>query len=361
VMHVADGLMATRISSLLEQEGRTKGEPLPLGENSGKAFIGSIINGMGFTMSPEDAQVLLDTDHGFGHVLKPYLGGREVYSSAECKATRWVVDFNRMSMKEAASYSLPFEWVRENVLPHRRTLSNKPHLQAAWWLYESNGTGWRKAVQDCETVLVITRVSKTGMPARVSSKQLFADSLVVFATDSYVDQAVLSSSMHQIWALTYGSGLRNDPRYTPSSIFETFPRPAESTQLERLGHMLEVERRETMIRRDLGFTRLYNLVNEPTVQNAQDLDVGRLRSIHAELDAAVMEAYGWADIDLDHGFFEYRSISRWTVSPLAREEILNRLLSENHRRAAHEAASGAVVKKVKKSHKMSGQEETLFT
>jgi hypothetical protein len=125
--------------------------------------------------------------------------------------------------------------------------------------------------------------------------------------------------------------------------------------------MLEVERRETMIRRDLGFTRLYNLVNEPTVQNAQDLDVGRLRSIHAELDAAVMEAYGWADIDLDHGFFEYRSISRWTVSPLAREEILNRLLSENHRRAALEAASIPVAKKVKKSRKMSGQEETLFT
>ena len=47
-----------------------------------------------------------------------------------------------------------------------------------------------------------------------------------------------------------------------------------------------------------------------------------------------MDAYGWADVDLDHGFHTYRQMQRWTVSPAARVEILDRLLEENHRRAA---------------------------
>ena len=37
---------------------------------------------------------------------------------------------------------------------------------------------------------------------------------------------------------------------------------------------------------------------------------------------------------LDHGFHTYRQMQRWTVSPAARVEILDRLLEENLRRAA---------------------------
>ena len=59
-----------------------------------------------------------------------------------------------------------------------------------------------------------------------------------------------------------------------------------------------------------------------------------MRAIHVELDEAVMDAYGWSDIRLDHGFHAYRQMERWTVSPAARVEILDRLLEENHRRAA---------------------------
>ena len=49
------------------------------------------------------------------------------------------------------------------------------------------------------------------------------------------------------------------------------------------------------------------------------------------------DAYGWADFSLNHGFHSYRKMERWTVSPLARVEILDRLLEENHHRADAEA------------------------
>lgn len=88
------------------------------------------------------------------------------------------------------------------------------------------------------------------------------------------------------------------------------------------------------MRRDLGLTKLYNLVNDPAISDSADADVARMREIHEALDEAVMAAYGWDDVQLDHGFHTYRQMERWTVSPAARVEILDRLLEENHRRAA---------------------------
>jgi hypothetical protein len=137
-----------------------------------------------------------------------------------------------------------------------------------------------------------------------------------------------------MWAIKYGSGMRKDPRYTPSDVFETFPQPTSTHRLDEIGRTLDTERREIMLRRDLGLTKLYNLVNDPDTPDAADKDVARLREIHVELDRTVMAAYGWDDVDLDHGFHAYRQMTRWTVSPTARVEILDRLLEENHRRAS---------------------------
>ena len=199
----------------------------------------------------------------------------------------------------------------------------------------------RKAIADLDEVLVIARVSKTVMSVRVSTRQVVSEQVVVFATDSYAQQAILSSSLHQDWAITYGSTLETRVRYTPSDVFETFPRPEPTPELEAIGRTLDTERREIMLRRELGLTKLYNLVNDPGLEAGTDPDVDRMRAIHVELDAAVAAAYGWEDLDLTHGFHTYRKMTRWTVPPATRVEILDRLLEENHRRAAAEAAAAA--------------------
>ena len=191
----------------------------------------------------------------------------------------------------------------------------------------------REAITGLDEVLVIARVSKTVMPLRVSRRaSTIATSIVVFATDSFADQAVLSSSLHQMWAIKYGSRrcelilVMRRP-----DVFLTFPRPEPTDRLAEVGRTLDTERREIMLRRDLGLTKLYNLVNDP---DYTDDDIERMREIHVELDQAVMDAYGWGDVELDHGFHTYRQMQRWTVSPAARVEILDRLLEENLRRAA---------------------------
>jgi hypothetical protein len=154
---------------------------------------------------------------------------------------------------------------------------------------------------------------------------------VVFASDSYSDQAVLSSSLHQTWAITYGSTLETRVRYTPSDVFETLPRPDLTDRLEHIGCELDEERREIMMRRGLGLTKLYNLVNDPEIEGVGDVD--RLREIHVEIDEATASAYGWDDVLLNHGFHSFRQVQRWTIGPAARVECLDRLLLENRNRA----------------------------
>lgn len=333
----ADGVVVSAVSTLLEGEGRVSGAPIRLTQNDDMAFIGCTVNGMGFVLSPQVADSLLHDDPGAAKIVLPYLNGEDLNTRSDSSASRWIIDFTGMTQSTATQFRGPFERVEALVKPVR--LAGSPALRSApWWLFWRTAPDLRKAIQDLDEVLAIALVSKTVMPLRVPTGQVFSHKLAVFATDSYAQQGVLSSSIHYAWVVKYGSTMRTDVNYSPSDVFETFPRPEPTPDLERLGRTLDTERREIMLRRQLGLTKLYNLVNDSGVHDADDPDVARLRQIHVELDEAVMAAYGWSDVPLDHGFHTYRQMERWTVSPQARVEILDRLLEENHRRAAAEAA-----------------------
>ncbi len=336
----ADGTSTQEISTLLEPKTSHHDLPRRLATNRGVAFKGVNINGLGFLMTPADAAEMIAADSSNANILRPYFVGADLNQSPTLSTSRWIVDFGDMSYGEASLYSQPMQWVRERVPAQRGHLTNKPRLQANWWRFEAPALRLRSAKRHLHRTLAIAVVSKTVMPVRVNADDVYSQDAVVFATDSFAQQAVVSSSLHQMWAIKYGSGMRTDPRYTPSDVFETFPRPAETDALHAIGRTLDEERREIMLRRDLGLTKLYNLVNDPSLPDASDPDVARLRAIHVELDEAVMAAYGWSDVSLDHGFHAYRQMTRWTISPSARVEILDRLLEENHRRAAAEAAGG---------------------
>ncbi|MCC3766073.1 Eco57I restriction-modification methylase domain-containing protein [Streptomyces sp. UNOC14_S4] len=339
VPRIADDIAVERISTLLEPGGRVDGDPVRLAENTRVAFQGCIVLGMGFVLEAEEAAEWVQADQRNEDVLFPYLNGEDLNSRSNSTASRWVIDFNDRSEEAAKQYKLPYQRVLEQVKPERAKNKRKPRRER-WWQFAELAPAMREKIADLNEVLVIARVSKTVMPVRTATNQVFHEKLVVFATDSFADQAVLSSSPHQMWTIKYGTTMRVDPTYTPSTVFETFPRPEPNERLTEIGKVLDTEQRGIMLRRNLGLTKLYNMVNDRELTDSADADVSRLRQIHVELDQAVMAAYGWDDIPLDHGFHTYRQMERWTVSPTARVEILDRLLEENHRRAA---AQGDVV------------------
>jgi hypothetical protein len=100
---------------------------------------------------------------------------------------------------------------------------------------------------------------------------------------------------------------------------------------------MEAAGNAVMSGRGIGLTSTYNLVNDP---RCTDADVQALREAHVALDLAVLCAYGWSDLDPDHGFYDTAQGRRFTIGPAARTELLDRLLELNHARHAAEVSAG---------------------
>ena len=343
VLLACDDEPVTRISTLLEPLGSVDGAPERLRENAKIAFQGCVVLGKGFIVEPEEARAWIAEDPRNADVLFPYLNGEDLNSRPDTSASRWVIDFDGRSERQASLYDLPFERVVEQVKPERM-LKNQKSYRDYWWQFAHKGSAWKQAVSELDKVLVLAQVSHTLAPVFVVNHSVFSHKIIVFASLSKTFFAISSSALHQMWSIKYGSTMRADPTYTPSTVFETFPRPYLTEESERaleaIGRALDEERREIMLRRQLGLTALYNKVNDPALPGSADPDVARLRVIHRELDEAVMAAYGWDDVPLGHGFHTYRKMTRWTISPAARVEVLDRLLALNHERAAAQDRKG---------------------
>lgn len=335
VARYADDLPVRAISTLLEGEGRATGHPVRLGGNAGIAFQGCIVLGMGFVLNPSEAREWLDTDPRHVDILFPYLTGVDLNSRSDASAARWVIDFGSRPVDSAAEFPLAFQRVRERVKPERDR-NNRKAYREYWWQYAEKRPAMRKALINLDECLMLAQVSNTLQTVVTPTSLVPSHKLIVFASDDRALLATLASSMHYLWARRYSSSMRTDLSYSPSDVFLTLPRPEPTDRLTTAGRTLDTERREMMLRRDLGLTKFYNLVHDPDLADRFDPDVARLREIHVEVDEAVMEAYGWDDLPLDHQFSTYRQMIRWSISPAARVEVLDRLLEENHRRAAQE-------------------------
>jgi hypothetical protein len=213
IPRVSDETSVRRISTLLEPGGEVEDWRERLTENADVAFQGTNVNCVDeFTMSPTQAQDWVRDDPSLDDVLYPYLGGKDLNSRPAGDASRWIVDFTGIDENQIDEFGEAYKWVYTRVRPVRATLANKPRVQRRWWAYEAPGIDMRLAIAELDEVLAITLVSTTLMPLRVPTSQVFSHALGVFATASYGDQAVLSSSVHQTWAVKYASGMCQLPR-----------------------------------------------------------------------------------------------------------------------------------------------------
>ena len=111
----------------------------------------------------------------------------------------------------------------------------------------------------------------------------------VFAFDDDYAMGILVSRVHERWAWAQSSTLKGDLRYTPTSVFATFPWPApEDPGRAHIGDIARqlIELRDGLsVERNIGLTKLYNECDEGAHNE--------LRDLHDELDCAVCDAYGW--------------------------------------------------------------------
>ncbi|MEC3994883.1 DNA methyltransferase [Actinacidiphila sp. DG2A-62] len=344
---VLDDVVVRGITSSLDPRSRVSGRPYRLvsawapGEpgsgvaNRSPAFIGSYVLGKGFILTPEQADDLIQRDPRNKDVLFPYLNGEDLNSRPDCSASRWVINFHDWSEERARSYPDVFAIVERDVKPERLK-NNRKVRRERWWQYAERAPKLYQAIKGLDCVLVVARVSKTGMPLLIPTGQVMSEQTVVFATDRTSDLALLSSGIHFEWAISRASTLETRVRYTPSDVYETFPEPASTPAMEEAGLNLHEIRRSIMGERSTGLTKVYNLYHDP--RNSEQ-DIVRLRAAHESANQSVLQAYGWTDLDIECGFHQTPRGLRYTFSPAVQAEILDRILELNHDRHHMEPAN----------------------
>ena len=343
--HVLDGRPVDGIDEMLYPFSRSGWRKQRLAENADKSFQGSIVLGMGFTMSHQAAQVLIRKDPRNADVLFPYLGGEDLNQSPTQTAPRWVINFFDWPEEKARQYHSCFTIIENKVKPERQErklngeFKKRKPLPQRYWIYADKRPNLYRTIAPLERVLAMTLVTKPVLPVFVPTGQVFSHKMVVFAYDDDFHFGVLTSGFHFRWALRHTSSLGAGINYSPSDVFVTFPQPPHNDAIAYAGEALDANRSSLMVDRDCGLTGVYNLIHSPIEQS--DERIQQLRDLHVQLDIAVRDAYGWSDLDLGHGFHDVRGQGvRFTFSPEAADEALDRLLELNKERYKAEVVAG---------------------
>lgn len=278
-------------------------------ENGGICFQGPSANAP-FDIESDLAQQMLSASRNpngrpNSDVVRPLISAIDI---AQGSRHMWTIDFGLMSEEEAAMYEMPFEYVKKNVLPVRKT--RRDDYRGQWWQYARPRPEMRRVLKNKLRFIATPAHSKYRVFVWVAPEILCNQATLVFARDDDYFFGVLHSRAHEIWSLRQGTSLEDRPRYTPTTCFETFPFPwppgIEPQNDVRVQAIANAARELVQLRETQSGTRtLTQLYNErPTW----------LDNAHRKLDAAVFAAYGWP-VDLSD------------------DEILARLLVLNLERA----------------------------
>ncbi|PRY09668.1 type II restriction/modification system DNA methylase subunit YeeA [Pontibacter ummariensis] len=301
-----------------------------LKSNVGMSNMGVKLHGLGFVLDPSSAAKLQSISNEYFKIIRPYLTSRDL---AQGVKEKYVIDLFGLDEKEVLSkYPEVYQHVYLHVKPER---DHNPReiRRLKWWLFGENQPKMREAVKGLSGFIATARTAKHRVFQLLETHNLVESEVIVIASDDYYNLGVLSSSIHQVWALTAGSDLGgNTPRYNNSKCFDPFPFPAateaQQEQIRSIAEALDAHRKQRQAQHPtLTITDLYNVLEKlrsgealtPKEQKTHEQGlVSILLQLHQELDAAVAAAYGWP-------------------ANLPEEEILERLVALNKERAAEEA------------------------
>lgn len=348
-----DGKRVEFISAYLFHAGGHD-DPKRLAANVGKAFKGCEIGSLGFLLdndAPELKQLrAIARGPGIGPLVKPYLVGEELNSSAATEALRQVLDVDLWDAHTMAQYPAVLNFLSSRVLPDLLQRGEVEDTHAEWWHFRRPSNQFREAARQFARLLAISEVTAQFGLAFIPTDWIPSHRVKLFAFDSPSAFAILQSRIHEVWARFFSSSLEDRLNYSPSDCFVTFPMPVageENTLLGRLGSEYYEVRREMMVRTDVGLTEIYNRFHDP---DQRDPDCVSLREAHAAMDRVVLDAYGWKDIPTDCEFLldyeideeewgDKRKPWRYRWPDDVRDDVLARLLELNEIRAAAEARS----------------------
>lgn len=320
--------------------------------NRGMSFMGVTLVGDGFRMTEAELNAAGYSILALPAALKPYMIGRDLTQGG---ADRYVIDFHGLTTEQARDRYPPlFQRVRDRVKPEREQNKDKGPARD-WWLHGRARQELRAALPGLTRYIITPETAKHRFFVFAPMNLLADHSLYAITADDALVLGVLSSQVHLAWCSAAGATLEDRPRWRNTTCFEPFPFPTpkdtQAARIRDLAEKLDCHRKSVLTDGFLAarseashlrvadsaasfsitMTGMYNALERVRAAEAGGKPlayaerafhdralIGVLKSLHADLDAAVAEAYGWE-------------------ADLSDEEILNRLVALNTERAAEES------------------------
>ena len=313
--------------------------------NAGLCCVGYQLTGKGFVVEADQAQKL---DPCFGQPtarIRPLISGRDLTQSS--RGTFAIDLFGLTELELRSQHPALYQWVFDRVKPERDQ-NRDSASNVSWWLFARPRAEFRPALKGCSLVCATSLTAKHRTFIRVPTSSICDSTTVIFALSDGPAYGVLSSQVHVEWSLAAGGTLEDRPRYNKTRCFETFPFPSDDTGLtpelaQRIASLAEeidqFRKARQAAHPEVTLTGLYNVLEalrlgQPLSAKDQNLHqlglCSVLRTLHDDLDAAVLQAYGWSDLS-PIPWADTAARSAWT------ETVLARLVALNTRRAAEEA------------------------
>lgn len=275
-------------------------------------FQGQIPGHDGFILTPDQADTLIKRDKTSSQVVFPFLIGRDLVGGLGGRPSRYIIDLDGWDRIEAEQFPMVMQHLRARVLPDREAKakheeSRNQRVSTAnpaarldreytsrlrtWWRHNRGRAEMLNEIAQVHRYIACSRVTKRPIFEFVASSIRPDNALQVFVFEDDYSFGVLQSGLHWKWFVEKCSTLTDRYRYTPESVFDTFPwpqnpTPAQVKAVALAGRALHEYRRAAMERNaTLTLRKLYTTLETP--------GANPLRDLHTALDKAVMAAYGF--------------------------------------------------------------------
>ena len=291
------------INSALSDETDVSGaRVLETNRKPKRCFEGQQPGHEGFRLTADERTRLLGQEDA-SPVVFPYLNGTDLLTDGFAQNPGFIIDFGTRNMLEAAAFPRTLGILKARVLPDweknaaaeqketGKTSGEHQGRLETWWLLKRRRGELLDSVGQLRRYIACSRVTKRPVFGFLSRAIHPDSSLSCFAFEDDYSFGILQSHTHWLWFTTKCSKLTERFRYTPDTVFDTFPWP-QSPTIKQVRDVAAAAQRLRLVRagalQDLkgGLRALYRTLELP--------GANPLKDAHAALDAAVLAAYGFS-------------------------------------------------------------------
>jgi hypothetical protein len=335
----ADGSECRHIGPRLVEESQDQWAPKPL--RDGLFSFEGVNNskGMAFVIG-EDHPWFERLRSEPDSLLRPYVTGDDITTHALQAMRRWALDICDRSLEEIQrKYPVAYRFLDEVVKPTRtaRALKSYKGLIDRWWQFWNHRADLMRRVREHDEFIAFSKVTKHPICMLAPSGWIYTNKVVLIGFERPDLLPICLSSVFRSWVEKYsGAGLGMTFQLSVRESLDTFPLP-EGSVSERgiaLAACFNERAIEWSQSNGLGLTELMNAIHRP--ENG-DGRIAELRECLQHIDAEVMEAYGWSDLDAAFDFREIEGLQandrwRFCLRDDVRTELICRLLKLNRER-----------------------------